>query len=112
MYVYIFNIFLELLGALLSLEHKFIFYQPPEKIDKVMRGPFYMDSLKAKEFGVIDKVLLFLRSSNLYCFAVFGISEVQAVLVFYCLVSHINLFVAQCSHETHDLFCCTPMVAC
>ncbi|KAJ1297170.1 hypothetical protein BS78_01G357200 [Paspalum vaginatum] len=30
---------------------------PPEKIDKVMRGPFYMDSLKAKEFGVIDKIL-------------------------------------------------------
>lgn len=33
-----------------------VLYQPPEKIDKVMRGPFYMDSLKAKEFGVIDKV--------------------------------------------------------
>uniref|UniRef100_A0A0D9Z772 ATP-dependent Clp protease proteolytic subunit n=1 Tax=Oryza glumipatula TaxID=40148 RepID=A0A0D9Z772_9ORYZ len=30
---------------------------PPEKIDKVIRGPFYMDSLKAKEFGVIDKIL-------------------------------------------------------
>ncbi|XP_048570982.1 ATP-dependent Clp protease proteolytic subunit-related protein 3, chloroplastic isoform X1 [Triticum urartu] len=34
-----------------------VLYQPPEKIDKVMRGPFYMDSLKAKEFGVIDKIL-------------------------------------------------------
>ncbi|XP_062211241.1 ATP-dependent Clp protease proteolytic subunit-related protein 3, chloroplastic-like isoform X2 [Phragmites australis] len=31
--------------------------EPAEKIDKVMRGPFYMDSLKAKEFGVIDKIL-------------------------------------------------------
>ncbi|KAL5218938.1 hypothetical protein ABZP36_019622 [Zizania latifolia] len=61
---------------------------PPERIDKVMRGPFYMDSLKAKEFGVIDKVFLFLHPwySNLDCFAVFGISEFKKP------VSHVTMF--------------------
>ncbi|KAK1317400.1 hypothetical protein QJS10_CPA05g00434 [Acorus calamus] len=28
-----------------------------EKVSQVMRRPFYMDSTKAKEFGVIDKIL-------------------------------------------------------
>ncbi|XP_072983811.1 ATP-dependent Clp protease proteolytic subunit-related protein 3, chloroplastic [Typha latifolia] len=28
-----------------------------ETVSKVMRRPFYMDSIKAKEFGVIDKIL-------------------------------------------------------
>jgi hypothetical protein len=55
----------------------YLFYQPPEKIDKVMRGPFYMDSLKAKEFGVIDKVLFFLYS------------EVRSLHIFFQLLAYV-----------------------
>ncbi|KAI0510367.1 hypothetical protein KFK09_010968 [Dendrobium nobile] len=30
---------------------------PVEKVSKVMQRPFYMDAIKAQEFGVIDKIL-------------------------------------------------------
>lgn len=31
-------------------------YQSEETVSNVMRRPYYMDSIKAREFGVIDKV--------------------------------------------------------
>jgi hypothetical protein len=63
----------------------YLFYQLSEKIDKVIRGPFYMDSLKAKEFGVIDKVLLFLYPEfrSLHIFSVIGICDVSKRIVIY-----------------------------
>jgi ATP-dependent protease ClpP protease subunit len=31
-----------------------------ETVANVMKRPFYMDSTRAKEFGVIDKVILYI----------------------------------------------------
>jgi hypothetical protein len=44
-----------------------------------------MDSLKAKEFGVIDKVLLFLYPEfrSLHIFSVIGICDVSKRIVIY-----------------------------
>jgi hypothetical protein len=69
------------LRSVKTLSIPYLLYQPPEKIDKVMRGPFYMDSLKAKEFGVIDKVLFFLHLEfcSLHIFSVIGICDVNCV---------------------------------
>lgn len=42
------------------LIYELIFDQPVEEVAKLMSRPFYMDSIKAKKFGVIDKVWVFL----------------------------------------------------
>lgn len=42
----------------------FLNYQSEETVAKVMRRPYYMDAIKAKEFGVIDRVSTYLYSVN------------------------------------------------
>lgn len=49
-----------MISLLRASEYRSLAYMIPsqsvEKVSKVMRRQFYMDSVKAREFGVIDKV--------------------------------------------------------